>query len=148
MKINTLIVLAMISLPLLPKSVAAQESEFCTTLVTIAEQAPDKFRKYRQGRDETGDYVSSVTLPGADECYIEKEDGELICYWNLAINKDASTEGKKLADGLRECFPSATYGQSTVTRIALHRYKIRGVVFRVGIDEKKNRVRLGVERDN
>lgn len=128
--------------------VAAAADDFCSELTRVGNEAQDRFRKFRAGHDGTGDYASSVTLPGADECYIDRADGEFICLWRLGISSSAEDEAKTFADGIAKCYPKAVRRSSTVTRIALFEYTVSGVVFRVGADTKRNKVRLGVERDH
>lgn len=127
-------------------SANAQDPQFCGSLTKIANEAQSKFRSFR-GEFDGMDYASKVSLPGA-KCLVDT-DGEFICNWHLGVDRSANDDADELADGIKGCFPRARHtNNKSVPRIAAHRFQVNGVIFRVGYDENRNRVRLGIERDD
>jgi hypothetical protein len=128
----------------------AQDPEFCSSLTRAANQAQVRFSGFRTGpKDEFGDYESKFSFPGST-CLVSTTDGaEFVCSWRLGIEHNAKNEASNLADGIAACFPSAKRSASqSVPRIAAHRFRLNGVMFRIGFDANRNRVRLGIERDS
>lgn len=128
---------------------ASQAAEFCDVLTKAAKGVPSKFRQYRGGSDGSGDYVSTLVLPNADECYIQRQDGYLVCDWNLDIKQDAIAQAKTLSEGIRACYPEAKGRTSErAKKTSAYTYSIRGVEFGVGYDESRNRVTMIISGDD
>jgi hypothetical protein len=121
----------------------AQSDDFCDTLTQVANEAKNKFRKFRGPRDEDRDFSSKVTLPGASSCYIDRTDYTFICRWDLNFSSDVKAEVETFASGIRKCYPRGTSSSSTLSE----RLTLNGVSFRVSGNNKRNRVYLMIDED-
>lgn len=125
----------------------AQADDFCAALTQVGNGAQSKFREFRDGSDGLGDYKSSVVFPGAETCYIQREGGNFNCKWRLGVESDAGEAAKTMGEGIAACFPLAIFKESKqFSTVARYKYIVSGVEFWIGVDDKRNTVRLHITR--
>jgi len=120
--------------------------EFCQIVEAIQREKDSRFRRLRGPLNEIGDYVSRVTLPGADECYIDRQDPEFVCVWRVP-NSEVDGQTQTFISALRGCYPAANFrDRSTASRPAFTLIA-NEAAFRVHADPRKGRIFLGIQRD-
>ncbi|MGY3527447.1 hypothetical protein [Bradyrhizobium sp. USDA 4452] len=123
-------------------------ADFCSTLTAVANETTKGFKKFRGEDDGTGGYRTSVSLPGASECYIDQDDSSYNCEWQLAFSDDPDAQAKTFADGIKGCYPSASTSGGQPTKTGIHFFhRLNGVEFYVKSDPKKQRVRISIAKD-
>lgn len=127
----------------------SEQSNFCSTLTSVAREAGNKFRKFRAGLDESRlDYRSSVTLPGAKECSIGRPDGDLTCAWGINFDQNAQKELRAFAYSIRDCYPSGEFREN-YPKEGWYSHLINGVKFRLSMyhGQYGDRILMSIEQE-
>lgn len=128
-------------------STECYSQNFCEIMSEVSSQAERQFRRYRGAIDENGDYVSKLTLPGADHCYIVKSDPEFVCVWKVSPNETIS-QTQNFVNGVRACFPGGKLRDRTNSERPAFAYSANEVQYSIHGNPKRGRIFLGVERDD
>jgi hypothetical protein len=121
--------------------------EFCSSLTRVANETYKGFKVFRGADDEIGGYTSKFIFPGANECYIDKEDSSFNCSWQLNFSDDSDEQAKAFAEGIRACYSKGAFQFHSSNTGNYYTHRVNGVEFYIKSDPKRNRVRIVIDQD-
>ena len=125
----------------LPRGALAQD--FCQSINLVVSEAAADYANI-QGEDQ-GDnyYASSIVLPGASDCYIDRSDVTAFrCSWKMNSTEEVMASAINFANSIHTCFPQApTQERQTESGPAYNVY-LNDLEVRVSAKTERNRVLL------